>query len=1284
MQNLFLIIFNFFEKRKILLAATMLALFAVTGFFASKIKVEEDISKILPHDKTVEQINFVFDNARFLDKLIVAVSLNDTSIPAQPELLIAYADSFSQQLQNLSGNRIIQIKSAVDDDLFLDIYNVVHRHLPMYLEENDYRKIDSLLEENTIRTTLENNYRTLLSPAGIITKKMIADDPVGITGIALQRLQNMQWNDDFEIYDGHVFSKDRKHLLVFIYPSNPPNETSENSLLLDDIDNVIAALQKNDFPDIDADYFGTAAIAVGNARQIKKDAQLTLSITFILLFLFTAYFFRRKRTPFVIMLPVIFGALFSLTMVYFIQREISAIALGAGAVILGIAINYALHVFSHYRHTQNIKTVVAELSLPMLIGCFTTVGAFFILQFVQSEILHDLGLFAGFCLIGAALFTLLFLPHLVEDVKAEKTLHHTPTFLDKIAAYQPEKNYFLIAAIFILTVFFLFFIKDVRFETDMNKLSFMSKKLRQSEAHINKLNESALKSVFLVSTGKNMEEALQHSEMLNKQLDTLKNDSVVRKYSSVSSLLISEKLQQERIERWNNYWSIDKKEKLKNTLLAEGSRLKFKPSAFDNFYGLLEKEFAPATATELSEAANDLTDEYLIQTPEQSAVITLAQVYAPDKRKIYDRFPKNEHTLILDKQYITNQFVHIISSDFNLILAYSSSLVFLSLLIAYGRMELALLTFIPMAISWVWILGIMGLFGIKFNLINIIISTFIFGLGDDFVIFITDGLTQKFKQGKKLLPSFKTSNLLAALTVMISLGVLIFARHPALQSIALISLIGLFCVLLISQTLIPFLYKIFISGRAEKGKAPYTLKGFLFSFFAFTYFVTGCLVLTLIGYIILYLVPAPKKQRKYVFHFLLSWFVWSLVYVMFNAKKKFINRQYADFSKPSVIICNHQSFLDILVTVMLHPKLVLLTNKWVYHSPFFGKVVQLADYYYVAEGAENSVEKLQSIVDAGYSIVVFPEGTRSVDGTMKRFHKGAFYIAEQLQLDIQPLVLHGTGHRMAKGDFQLMDGQMTLKFLPRITPDDKSFGENYSERTKQIGKYFRDEYEKLKQEIETPEYFLNKLFRNYIYKGPVLEWYVKVKVRMEGNYALYHQLIPRQCTITDLGCGYGYADYMLHFLSSGRKISAIDFDADKIETANHCYSKNDNIHFIHADISEYAMQPSDVFILNDVLHYLEPEKQKTVLTRCIEKLNAGGIILIKEADKANEQKHFMTRLSEFFSNNFGFNKNDGTGLHFVKAESIKNILAAYNVTIEIAEESKLTSNLIFVVRKNVA
>ena len=92
---------------------------------------------------------------------------------------------------------------------------------------------------------------------------------------------------------------------------------------------------------------------------------------------------------------------------------------------------------------------------------------------------------------------------------------------------------------------------------------------------------------------------------------------------------------------------------------------------------------------------------------------------------------------------LANLFVGYVNADFNFIVLFTAILVFISLLISYGRIELTLITFVPMFITWIWILGIMGLIGIHFNIVNVMVSTFIFGLGDDYSIFIMDGLQQE-------------------------------------------------------------------------------------------------------------------------------------------------------------------------------------------------------------------------------------------------------------------------------------------------------------------------------------------------------------------------------------------------------------------------------------------------------------------------------------------------------------------------------------------------------------
>ncbi|MBL7703729.1 MAG: 1-acyl-sn-glycerol-3-phosphate acyltransferase [Ferruginibacter sp.] len=1276
MEQLLLNIYNFYTKRRPALFITFAALLTTAGFFAWQVKFEEDISKILPKDKKIEKLNEVFQNSKFIDKLAITVSLKDTAA-TEPDSLVAYADTLVENIRQKLAPFFTKINYKADDELVLQMFETISNHLPVYLDEKDYTAIDSLIKPETIKQTLEQDLRTLTSPAGFALKSIIAKDPVGISFLGLKKLQQLQYDENFELYDNYIVTKDRKHLMLFITPKYPPNNTGKNALLLKGLDSLI----NNPGSNVTAGYFGATAVSVGNALQLRKDSVLTQGVTVLFIIVFLGIYFRKKRAPFIILVPVVFGALFSLACIYFIKGKISVIALGTGSVVLGIAVNYSLHVFNHYRHTRNIGEVIKDLALPMTIGSFTTIGGFFCLQFVESEMLKDLGLFAAFSLIGASLCSLIFLPHFIAGKKEEQThIVHQFSWIDKVAALKPEYNKYLVIIILALTVLFAFWAGKVGFESDLQNMNFMSSKLKASEKQLNQINQYALQSVYLVTEGKTLDEALINNEKLVTQIEKLQNWDIVKKYSGVSSLIISDSLQKIKIEKWNRYWTAEKKEALMATLRHEGPAFKFSATAFENFKSLLNNEYVPVDNEAMADVRKNFLDDYITEKPGKTTVVTLVKAFPDKKQQVYNAFENESHVTVLDKQYLTSRFVEIVNSDFSRIALMTSLLVFFVLLLMYGRIELTLVSFIPMFISWIWILGIMGMAGIQFNIINIIISALIFGLGDDYSLFIMDGLLQEYKTGKKNLSSFKSSIILSAITTIAGMGVLIFAKHPALRSIASISIIGILCVVIMSQILIPFFFSVLIKNRVSKKRFPWTLWGFIKSSTAFSIFIGVSIFFTVLGRSFIRL--QVREKGKYIYHLLVSKACWFLIYVMGNVKKNIINPGKEDLKKPAIIICNHQSSLDIVPLIMLYPKILMLTNKKKWNAPIFGPVIRMADYF-PTEEIEQNVDRIADRMKHGYSLVIFPEGTRSEDGTIGRFHKGAFYLAEKLQADILPIIIHGTNHTLTKKDSLLKNGQLTLKYLPRIKPDDTGFGNNYTERAKLVGRYFRQEFETLRKEIEQPKYFREKLIYNYIYKGPVLEWYMRIKTKLEKNYEIFHELIPLQGKILDIGCGYGFMSYMLSFTSVQRNITGLDYDEDKIDTANNCFSKTDRINFVYSDVMGFEFEKYDCIILADMLHYLPIAQQTQVIDKCIANLNAGGIVIIRDGDTEKAEMHEKTKLTEFFSTKvMKFNKTKETGLHFFSGNMIREIAKEKNMGCKEIADSKLTSNTIFILKNS--
>jgi len=1278
----FLNIYNYFAVNRKVFFTVFIGLFLITGFFALKIKPEEDISKILPKDRHSETLNELFRNARFADKLVLMVSMKDSG-RISPETLAGFSDSFASGLQSKYPEFIHSLEVRVNDSLVPQLMEMVNNHLPVFLDPEDYNYFDSLDNQDHLKDILSRDIQILSSPAGFFMKSVISRDPLGIINPALKKIRQIQYDENFDLYDGHVISKDGRYMLLFVSPAFPADNTGKNSQLLKGMDKIIAELQLNGFASVEANYFGGVAVAAGNANQLRTDSILTLGITSIFLILFISWYFKKKRAPLIILLPVILGALFSLSIMYWIKGTISVIALAAGSIVLGIAINYSLHVYNHFRHRKDMRAVLDDLAFPLTIGGLTTIGGFFSLQFVQSEILKDLGLFAAFCLIGASISSLIFLPHLIFNPQSKNSAAHTSerdSWIIRLANYHPEKNKWLVGLIFIMTIVFAFFVNRVGFDQDVMHMNYMPEKLKIAESTLNRINDYSLRSIYIIAEGDNLESALNKQQSVNEKINALQHKKLIKKSSGIFQLLISDSLQKQRIQYWNTYWNIKRKSDLFNSIKYTGGPLGFRESAFRPFYQMLNAVYLPLDSTEINMLRNGFANDYIIEKPGKVSLISLLKAEPEDKKLIYQDFSSMPDVTVIDRQYMTSKLLDVVTADFNQIGWTVSLLVLGVLLLTYGRIELSLVSFIPMVIAFIWILGIMGMAGLQFNIVNIILSALIFGLGDDYSLFIMDGLLQEYKTGKKNLSSYKSSIVLSAITTLAGLGVLIFAKHPALRSLAFISITGILSVVLIAQVLIPFFFDFLIRNRIRDGRFPWTAAGLFKSVFSLSYFAFGSLLVTFLGFFLLKLNPFAKSRSKYLYHKILSAYTWSVIYIMGNVKKKIINPHHENFSKPAVFIANHQSFLDILIMTMLYPKMILLTNNWVWNSPIFGWLVRMAGYYPVARGIENSTEYLEEQVKAGYSIGIFPEGTRSPDEQIKRFHKGAFFIAEKLNLDILPVLIHGTGYTMSKGDFLLKDGFITIKYLPRIKTGDLFFGVDYNERAKFLGRYFRQQYAILKEELEQPRYFREKLIYNYIYKGPVLEWYLRVKIRLEKDYRIFHYLLPRHGRILDIGCGYGFMTYMLQFAANGREIFGYDYDQEKIAVANHCFSRNENIRFLNADINQIQVGPADAIILSDVLHYLKQDQQEILLQKCMNAFQGNGILLIRDGNRDLKKKHKRTRLTEIFSTRIlAFNKTAGHPLHFISGKSIQEMAQRHGMDCRSMDQSVHTSNQLFVI-----
>src|SRR6187402_1709318 len=98
MGAIFVTLYNFFEKHRLVYFLVLFLLIGTLSYLASGIQLEEDISKALPTDEKTEKLNDVFQNSKFLDKLAILVSVVDTTAPPEPDSLVAFAEKLNEAL----------------------------------------------------------------------------------------------------------------------------------------------------------------------------------------------------------------------------------------------------------------------------------------------------------------------------------------------------------------------------------------------------------------------------------------------------------------------------------------------------------------------------------------------------------------------------------------------------------------------------------------------------------------------------------------------------------------------------------------------------------------------------------------------------------------------------------------------------------------------------------------------------------------------------------------------------------------------------------------------------------------------------------------------------------------------------------------------------------------------------------------------------------------------------------------------------------------------------------
>lgn len=833
-------LFEYLRKRRIVFWGILFLIVVGLSSLASRCGFEENIFKLLPEPEANEQQDFrvTFTDLKLKDKIFVqAVPVkvevadeegeNDEGMHeelADAETLAQALDLFMDSLTAATEERhsILYTLSYLEPSMLMDVADYVALHMPEYVDA-DAALLDSLCSPAHVRAQLEQYMEWLATDMGENLYNLVTYDPCGIAiGAVKQQLPEGLLEGMLEDSDrpsrfqyGHLYSPDGQACLGFITPSFGTDNSREAGRLVETMKGVREYV-KSQYPGVDILLHGAIVVAGGNSKRMRTDIYWTVGIAMLIIFILMVLTLKRPSYLMITVMAIVFGIITALAVIFLAQGSLSMMSLGIGCIVIGVAFSYVLHVLIHYLYTGSIEDTLKEQSKPVFVGALTTIGAFAGLLFTNSPLLNDFGLFALLVIGGTTVFSLIVAPHLLPR-------RFTPnkrafTVLEKMNAYHIDRNKPIVIITVLCVAVCICFSGRYKFDNDLRHISYLEPECIYAQNHWNSLMNEGYNQQYYASVAHSYDEALEQLPAIEHAVDSLRGIGLVEKGLNRSWLMPSLSKQQERLSAWQAYFTPAKRKEVWHTICTECNRLSIEPSMFGNFQELMASPAEPELIVETDILPPEVLENFVEQKGNLYLVYFSVKNLPEHTQTVNDCLTQVDGCMLMNPYYYCKNLVELIHDDFNLIMWISMGFVLLLLLFTYRNIWLTLIALLPMLLSWYTVLGAMALFGQTFNLVNIIVSSFVFGIGVDYSVFIMEGLLKGDDDNPTMIYN-KTAITMSATILVICMFVLGFAVHPAVSSISFASTVGMITTIMLSYTIEPILYRFYIKIKNKKKKS---------------------------------------------------------------------------------------------------------------------------------------------------------------------------------------------------------------------------------------------------------------------------------------------------------------------------------------------------------------------------------------------------------------------------------------------------------------------------------
>jgi len=820
------LLLSFFKQHKLVYLWLILCLLMLLYLYGS-LRVQSDISFFLPQDNSEidsvmqQQLQKGEAGKIFLIALQTpADSRQETTATqtlAKLNKILAARLQQSQQF-SLVENGQVQVSSLIIEPFYR------YRYL---LNDNQQQSFSNDHLANSFIQLLQR-IEFMLSP---MEQKLFAEDPQMIWPSLLKQWQTQQ----LPKHHGVWFDQQARQTLLFVKSKADAYDLEQQYQNLEIINSNIKQIMLEQQLTNAIDYLVTGApvFALESKKAISKQIQIISVLASCTLMLFLYWFFRSLKIMLIIAVPLAFAILTGMTAVILLDGFIHGISIAFGITIIGVAVDYPVHFFSHYlflpsQSTHNRSTTIMQSIWPMMrLGLITTIIGFSAITLSDFSGLRQLGIFAISGLLAAALFTRWVLPRFkIVLPEHHNTLdnHSAYAFIQKIVQRPAAPSLRLIAIILpVLALVYILFNQTHLWQEDLSALSPVPQWQKQQDFQLRKAMGLPELRYALILQGQSTEALLQRSEQIKSQLEKLKQQGIISGYDMAARYLPSIKQQQTRQQGLPS--SSELKQRLET--LLDNSPLQ--PSAFSPFIDAVNnsRQMTPLSSEGI------LSDAQSGQSFIHGKIKTLLYLQQSEYRPEHQQAPEQQSLAVwtaiiplhgVQHGITDHEIIHSISNQASLLdlktqtqamLAdyrneallwfFCGSMLILLVLFAASRRLISLL---PLA--WPFIgavlltIASLLLMGYSLSIFHLVTLLLVAGLGIDYSIF-SFFPRQQGNEVTQLPEVARVSVIICLISTLIMFGALALSELPVLKAIGITASLG---------ALYAFLLTLFVTKQA--------------------------------------------------------------------------------------------------------------------------------------------------------------------------------------------------------------------------------------------------------------------------------------------------------------------------------------------------------------------------------------------------------------------------------------------------------------------------------------